>query len=352
MIHFSIRTPDDFHTHLRDDARTPLATAHTAAQFGRAMCMPNLVPPVRTAAKAMEYQSQIMNFVPDGNSFLPLMTLYLTEETPIVEIEKVAANDSILAFKLYPAGATTNSDAGVKNWKNVLPQLQKMAELGVPLCVHGEVTNAEIDIFDREKTFYAEIAPRILDAVPNLKLICEHITTAEAADFVRSSGANVAGTITPQHLLHNRNALLAGGIRPHFYCLPVLKRERHRAALIDLATSGFDRIFAGTDSAPHAQNAKESACGCAGCYTAPVAVELYAAAFHKAINLSNTKSQKIFNDFMSTNGAHFYDLKLNEGTMELRQEGQEIENKYVLVDENELVPLHAGEVIGWWAIRK
>ena len=342
---FELLAADDFHTHLRDDARTPLAARHTAESFARCMAMPNTVPPVTDAADAMAYKAQIDAVKP--HDLQVFYTLYLTEKTTPEMIFAAAANPHIIAVKLYPAGATTNSDNGVRDIFTLPEVLNALSQSGLPLCVHGEVVDDSIDIFDRERVFYATTAPRLLEKHPALKLVAEHITTRDAADFVRSAGANVACTITPQHLLYNRNQLLAGGLRPHYYCLPVLKREEDRAALIALATSGFDRAFAGTDSAPHAQNRKESACGCAGCYTAAQAVGLCAEAFDEAIDLSEGASQMVFEAFMSRNGAQFYGLPVNQKRITIEKKETPIPTHYAMDSGEKLVPLRAGGTVGW-----
>ncbi|WP_122324051.1 dihydroorotase, partial [Pseudomonas coronafaciens] len=273
--------PDDWHIHLRDGAVLPHTVADVARTFGRAIIMPNLVPPVRNAQQADAYRQRILAARPAASRFEPLMVLYLTDQTTPEDIRTAKASGFVYAAKLYPAGATTNSDSGVTSIDKIFPALEAMAEVGMLLLVHGEVTRGEIDVFDREKVFIDEHLRRVVERFPTLKVVFEHITTGEAVQFVNEASANVAATITAHHLLYNRNHMLVGGIRPHFYCLPILKRNTHQASLLDAATSGSNKFFLGTDSAPHAQHAKENACGCAGCYTAYAAIELYAEAFEQ-----------------------------------------------------------------------
>lgn len=271
--------PDDWHLHIRDGAIMEAVLPHTARQFQRAIIMPNLQPPVTTTDQALAYREQILAALPTGSGFIPLMTLYLTDQTSPDEITRASQSGHIVAAKLYPAGATTHSDAGVTQLKNIYPALHAMAEVEMPLLVHGEVTSPAVDIFDRETVFIDQQLSPLINDIPKLKIVFEHITTKEAVDFVTSSADNIAATITPHHLLMNRNAIFQGGVRPHHYCLPVLKRETHRQALIKAATSGNPKFFLGTDSAPHTKSSKESACGCAGIYSAHAAIELYAEAF-------------------------------------------------------------------------
>ena len=278
-MRISITRPDDWHLHLRDDAALAAVLPHSARRFARAIVMPNLRPPVTTVAAAEQYRARILAALPPGSAFEPLMTLYLTDNTPPEEIRRAAQTGCVHAIKLYPAGATTNSDAGVSDLGRCDATLAAMAELGMPLLVHGEVTDPAVDVFDREKAFIDRVLQPLLQSHPDLKVVFEHITTAEAVEFVVACGRRVAATITAHHLLYDRNAIFSGGIRPHYYCLPVLKRESHRQALLHAATSGSGQFFLGTDSAPHARRAKEAACGCAGCYTAHAALELYAEAF-------------------------------------------------------------------------
>ena len=340
MTRLTLTRPDDWHLHLRDGAALAAVAGHSARQFARAIVMPNLKPPVTTVDAALAYRQRILQALPEGAKFEPLMTLYLTESTPLSEVEKAAADPHIQAFKLYPAGATTNSDMGVGSLEKIHPILGAMERHDVPLLVHGEVVDPGIDIFDREKAFIdLELAP-IIRRFPSLRVVLEHATTADAVRFVRESGPNVAATLTAHHLLYNRNALLAGGIRPHFYCLPVLKRESHRLALVEAATSGEAKFFLGTDSAPHPQSQKESACGCAGCYTAHAAIELYAEAFEAAGKLENLEK------FASWNGPDFYRMPRNEETITLEKKPWEIPAEFPFGDER-LTPLKAGETLAW-----
>jgi dihydroorotase len=305
--------PDDWHLHLRDGAMLRAVLPDTAADFARAIIMPNLVPPVATAAAAEGYRARILDALPEGADFRPLMTLYLTEESDPADIRAAAESGLISAVKLYPAGATTNSASGVRDFDKVRPVLETMAEIGLPLCVHGEVTAAEVDIFDREAVFLDTVLDPIRRATPGLRVVLEHVTTAEGVAYVRGGGADIAGTITVHHLVINRNHILAGGIRPHYYCLPVAKRESHRAALVEAATSGEASFFLGTDSAPHPDHAKESACGCAGCYTAPVALPILAHVFEAAGRLDRLAA------FASENGPAFYGLPVNEARLTLEK---------------------------------
>jgi len=340
MTRLTLTRPDDWHLHLRDGAALADVVGHSARQFGRAIVMPNLKPPVTTCEAALAYRGRILQALPEGAEFEPLMTLYLTESTPLAEVAKAAADPAIHAFKLYPAGATTNSDAGVGKLERIYPVLEAMEKWDVPLLAHGEVVDAEIDIFDREKAFIdRELAP-IVRRFPRLRVVLEHATTRDAVQFVRECGPQVAATLTAHHLLYNRNALLAGGIRPHFYCLPVLKRETHRLALVEAATSGEAKFFLGTDSAPHPQALKEAACGCAGCYTAHAAIELYAEAFEAAGKLENLEK------FASCNGPDFYRLPRNQATITLEKSPWEIPQQLPFGTES-LVPLKAGETLAW-----
>ncbi len=332
--------PDDWHLHLRDGAGLASVVGHSARQFARAIVMPNLKPPVTTVDAALAYRQRILQALPAGVEFEPLMTLYLTEATTRVEVARAASDPHVHAFKLYPAGATTNSDAGVASLERIYPVLEAMEQHDVPLLVHGEAVDPGIDIFDRERVFIERELEPITRRFAGLRVVLEHATTADAVRFVRESGPNVAATLTAHHLLYNRNALLAGGIRPHFYCLPVLKRESHRQALVEAATSGEAKFFLGTDSAPHPQNQKESACGCAGCYTGFAAIELYAEAFEAAGKLENLEK------FASHNGADFYRLPRNQGTITLEKTAWEVPNRLPFGGE-QLVPLRAGESVGW-----
>jgi dihydroorotase len=336
----TIRRPDDWHLHLRDGDALRAVLPHTAAQFARAIVMPNLKPPVTTTAQALEYRRRILDALPSGSKFEPLMTLYLTDRTDPAEVDKAKASGAIHGFKLYPAGATTNSDSGVTDIRKVDAVLARMAELGVVLQVHGEVTDPNIDVFDREARFIGAVLAPVIDRHPKLRVVFEHITTRDAVEFVRNARAGVGATITPQHLLMNRNALFTGGIRPHHYCLPVLKTEPDRLALLDAIASGDSRFFLGTDSAPHARHTKEAFCGCAGIYSAHAAIELYAESFDAAGALDQ------LNGFASEHGAAFYGLPLNEGTVTLTKESWDVPASYRF-GSDELVPLRAGEKIFW-----
>ena len=307
----TIRRPDDWHLHLRDGAMLQGVLPETARHFGRAIVMPNLVPPVVTAAQAAAYRDRIMAALPEGMTFQPLMTLYLTEDTDPADVAQAHASGIATAVKLYPAGATTNSASGVANFDKVRPVLEKMAEIGMPLCVHGEVTNSDIDIFDREAVFIDKVLKPIRKKTPDLRVVMEHVTTQNAVDYVRDSSKNLAATITTHHLIINRNHILAGGIRPHYYCLPVAKRERHRIALVQAAISGDQRFFLGTDSAPHTDPAKLQACGCAGIFSAPVTMSCLAEVFDAAGALKKLET------FVSLNGPKFYKLPPNEDTITL-----------------------------------
>uniref|UniRef100_K3WFP8 Dihydroorotase, mitochondrial n=1 Tax=Globisporangium ultimum (strain ATCC 200006 / CBS 805.95 / DAOM BR144) TaxID=431595 RepID=K3WFP8_GLOUD len=335
--------PDDLHHHLRDgDAALALTVPHVSRQFARAIVMPNLVPPVTTTEQALAYHDRILKHVPAerATSFQPLMTLYLTDGTTADEIKRAHASGKVFAVKLYPAGATTNSDSGVTNIENVYPALQAMSEVGMPLLVHGEVTDPSIDIFDREATFIERVLKPLVAKMPQLKIVMEHITTEEAAKFVTQAPANIAATITPQHLLYNRNVIFQGGLRPHKYCLPVLKREKHRLALLEAVASGSKKFFLGTDSAPHIASKKESACGCAGIYSGHAALELYAEAFESIGKL------ELLQGFACEHGADFYGLKRNDGETILKQEEWQVPASYPF-DNSELVPLKAGETMRW-----
>ncbi|KVC66750.1 dihydroorotase [Burkholderia ubonensis] len=339
----TLARPDDWHLHVRDGEMLAAVLPHTARQFGRAIIMPNLKPPVTTTAQAHAYRERILAAVPAGVTFEPLMTLYLTDNTPPDEIRRARESGFVHGVKLYPAGATTNSDHGVTDLAKCAKTLEAMQEVGMPLLVHGEVTDASIDLFDREKVFIDRVMTPLRRDFPGLKVVFEHITTKDAADYVRDADAApglIGATITAHHLLYNRNAIFVGGIRPHYYCLPVLKRETHRVALVEAATSGNPRFFLGTDSAPHARNAKEAACGCAGCYTALHALELYAEAFDNAGALDK------FEGFASFYGADFYGLPRAAETVTLRREPWELPLE-ILAGDTPVVPLRAGESIGW-----
>ena len=340
MDSLTLIQPDDWHVHFRDGE--PLATVvrHTAERFGRALVMPNLVPPVTTVDEARSYRARIMAAIPDFADFNPCMSLYLTPRTTVADVLAASREPHVLGFKLYPAGATTHSEAGVAKLEGIYPILEAMERYGVALMVHGEVTQAEVDIFDREKAFIEDHLAPITERFPELRITFEHITTREAVDFVRNCNPKVAASITAHHLLYNRNALLVGGIRPHFYCLPVLKRERHREALVEAACSGEPKFFLGTDSAPHARGRKEISCGCAGCYTAYAAIELYATAFDQAGALQHLEQ------FASINGARFYGLPVNDRTITLRREPMATPDFFPF-GADQLIPLTAGETVPW-----
>jgi dihydroorotase len=332
--------PDDFHLHLRDGAAMASVLPFTAQQFGRALVMPNLKPPVTTVAMAGDYRDRIIRAIPNGGEFSPLMALYLTDSTTVDEVKRVANSEFVHAFKYYPAGATTNSDSGVTALTKVYPVLEAMQQLGVVLCIHGEVTEPTTDVFDREALFVDGALAQIARDFPALKMVVEHITTQEAADFVAASGANVAATITPQHLLYNRTSMFTGGIRPHLYCLPILKRETHRQALLKAATSGSAKFFLGTDSAPHAKNSKEACCGAAGCFTSHAAIELYAEAFDAASALDK------LDGFASRFGAAFYGLPRNVGQVTVRRQHWTPPNEFSFGGET-IVPLTVGRTLSW-----
>ncbi len=338
----TITRPDDWHLHLRDGQALQTVVPHTAAQFARAIVMPNLRPPITTAQQAADYRERILAAVPEGSSFEPLMTLYLTDNLPPDEIDRARAS-GVVAVKLYPAGATTNSDAGVTDLKKTYRTLEAMQRAGMPLLVHGEVTSPEIDLFDREAVFIDQQLIPLRHDFPELKIVFEHITTRDAAQYVAQAGDYTAATITAHHLLYNRNAIFLGGIRPHFYCLPVLKREEHRQALVAAATGGSDRFFLGTDSAPHPAHLKEHASGCAGCYTSHAAMELYAEAFDAAGALDKLEG------FASFHGPDFYGLPRNTGTLTLQREAWTPPHSYAF-GEAELKPLRSGEPLAWRAL--
>ena len=343
-MEIEIRRPDDWHLHLRDGAAMAAVLPFTAARFARAIVMPNLKPPVTTVGAAIEYRDRILAALPAGAKFEPLMTLYLTDRTDPLEIDKARLVQSVKACKLYPAGATTNSDSGVTDIRHIDDVLARMSETGMPLLVHGEVTARHIDVFDRETRFIDEVLAPTLARFPKLRVVFEHITTARAAEFVRQARDGVAATITPQHLLHNRNAIFEGGIRPHYYCLPILKTEPDREALLAAATSGNPRFFLGTDSAPHAQHTKENACGCAGMFSAHAGIELYAEAFEAAGKLDKLEG------FASDFGADFYGLPRNEERIRLtRREWRPPANYAMGPSEKDgrLVPMRADEPIHW-----
>lgn len=336
----TLTRPDDWHIHFRDGVAMQSVLPDTARVFGRAIAMPNLRPPVTTTALAGEYRARLAAAVPSGRAFEPLMTLYLTDNTSAAEIEKARASGFVHAVKYYPAGATTNSDSGVTDLARAYPALAAMEKAGMPLLLHGEVVDSEIDVFDREAVFIERHLSRIVRDFPALKIVLEHITTKQAAEFVAAAPSNVAATITVHHLLYNRNAMFKGGIRPHYYCLPVLKRETHRQALVAAATSGSPKFFLGTDSAPHAIGAKEASCGCAGLYTAHAAIELYAEAFEDAGALDKLEG------FASFYGADFYGLPRHADTITLKKESWIVPPDIAFGDAR-LVPLRAGEAVRW-----
>jgi len=340
MDRLTLKRPDDWHLHLRDGNAMASVLADSARRFARAIVMPNLQPPVRTTQQALDYRERILGALPDGAEFEPLMTLYLTDDTPPEEIARAKLSGRVFGVKLYPAGATTNSESGVTRLSRCFHTLEKMEELGLPLLVHGESADPHIDVFDREQTFIEEVLGPTVARFSNLKVVLEHITTREAVQYVEVTGDNVAATITAHHLLLNRNALFMGGIRPHHYCLPVLKREEHRDALVEAAVSGNPKFFLGTDSAPHARGAKESGCGCAGIYTAHAAIELYAVAFEEADALDRLEG------FASEFGPRFYGLPANRDSITLVREEWTVPEKLPFGGE-ELVPLRAGETLPW-----
>jgi dihydroorotase len=340
MNDLTITRPDDWHVHLRDGGAMAAVLPDTARRFARAIIMPNLKPPVTTVDHAAGYRDRIMAALPAGMKFEPLMTVYLTDNTSAEEIVRVKQSGFVHAVKYYPAGATTNSDSGVTDLRKAHPAIAAMEEHGVPLLLHGEVTEAVVDVFDREMMFIERHLSRLLKDFPRLKIVIEHITTKQAIEFVRAAPVSVAATITAHHLLYNRNAMFRGGVRPHYYCLPVLKRECHREALVQAATSGNPKFFLGTDSAPHAQTAKESSCGCAGIYTSHAAIELYAEVFESAGALDKLEG------FASHHGADFYGLPRNIEKIRLRKESWPVPQT-IMMDGQLLVPLRAGESVGW-----
>ena len=340
MTTLRIRRPDDWHLHLRDGAHLAAVLPHTAARFARALVMPNLKPPMTTTSALADYRARILQALPAGMRFEPLMTLYLTDRTPPEEVRKARASGFVVGAKLYPAGATTHSDAGVTSIDNVWGALEAMAESGLVLQVHGEVTHPDVDVFDREREFIDRVLSRIVERVPALKVVFEHVTTAAAVEFVRGARPGVAATMTPQHLLMNRNAMFEGGVRPHHYCLPVLKRERDREALVAAATGDDPRFFLGTDSAPHARHTKENACGCAGIFSAHAGIELYAEVFDAAGRLDRLEA------FASERGADFYGVARNQESITLVREEWTVPSSYPF-GADELVPLRAGGTIAW-----
>lgn len=337
--------PDDWHIHLRDGKALKQTVKDAARTFGRAIVMPNLIPPIKNAQQATSYQQRILNECPNNSQFQPLMTLYLTDNTSSNDIKIAKESGNIYAAKLYPAGATTNSDSGVTSLTAIYPTLATMADYGLPLLVHGEVTRPDIDIFDREKYFIDEQLNQLVKEFPNLKIVLEHITTKDAIDFVIEAPVNIAATITAHHLLYNRNDMLVGGIRPHYYCLPIMKRNSHQQALIKAAISGNPKFFLGTDSAPHYQSKKEASCGCAGCYTAYAAIELYTEAFDRANALDKLEN------FASYFGPNFYGLPANQDTITLVRRNWQAPYTIPFGDE-QLIPLRAGEIIQWQCLNE
>jgi dihydroorotase len=340
MDRLQITRPDDWHLHLRDGAHMRAVLADTARRFARAIVMPNLRPPVTTTASALAYRTRILEALPQGTRFEPLMTLYLTDNTPAAEIARAKASGAVHAVKYYPAGATTNSDSGVTDLARCYPVLESMADHGLPLLVHGEVTDPAVDVFDRERVFIERVLEPLVRRFSKLKVVVEHITTREAAQFVREASANVAATITVHHLLLNRNSLFTGGVRPHHYCLPIIKRETHREALVEAAVSGDSKYFLGTDSAPHARHTKETSCGCAGVYTAHAAIELYAEVFERAGALEKLEN------FASVFGPRFYGLPVNEAKITLEKADVRVPEE-IAFGEDALVPFRAGEAVRW-----
>ena len=333
--------PDDWHLHVRSGEMLKSVIGMTAAQMGRAIIMPNLSPPVSNAAQAKQYHQEIMNALPAESNFTPLMVLYLTDNTTPEQVQTAVDGGLVVAAKLYPAGATTNSDSGVTDINNIYPSLEKMQQLGVPLLVHGEVTDAKVDIFDREAVFIEQILSKVIEDLPDLKIVFEHITTKAAVDFVLSSGNNIAATITPHHLLANRNDMLVGGIKPHYFCLPILKRrDPHQLALLKAATSGNAKFFLGTDSAPHAKEHKESDCGCAGILNAHCAIELYATVFDSQNAMDKLEG------FASFFGADFYNLPRNTDTIVLKKQDWVVPSSYAFADST-IVPFMAGKMLNW-----
>lgn len=342
MQEITLLQPDDWHIHLRDGAALEDTVADASRYFGRAIIMPNLTPPIVNAAQAEAYRQRIMERLPAGRGWNPLMVLYLTDQTTPADVAAAVASPNVYAAKLYPAGATTNSDSGVTDLAGLAPVLAAMEEAGMPLLVHGEVTDPDVDIFDREAVFIEQRLAPLSKQFPGLKIVLEHITTEEAADFVREGGPKLAATITAHHLLYNRNHMLAGGIRPHYYCLPILKRDRHQRALTIAATSGQPKFFLGTDSAPHARDMKETACGCAGCYTAHAALELYAEAFEDSGALDKLEG------FASIHGPNFYGLPVNTRKVRLTRQETSVSDELRLGD-HKVRPIRAGETLRWQA---
>lgn len=348
IAQLTIIQPDDWHIHLRDDQALATTVAHAATSFNRVICMPNLVPPVKTTTDAQAYRTRIMQHLQACDipaerkaTFDPRMTLYMTDHTSAQDIEEAVKSGIVQAVKLYPAGATTNSADGVTNINALADVFGAMEKYQLPLLLHGEVTQDHVDIFDREKRFLDEVLVQIIAKFPALKIVLEHITTSDAADFVLAQGNNIAATITPQHMMLNRNHMLLGGIKPHLYCLPILKRESHQKVLLDVATSGSPKFFLGTDSAPHPTDKKETACGCAGCYSSPTALALYATAFDSIGKIDKLEG------FASRFGAQFYGLPLNTNTVTLIKQSMQVPASYPYFDGSTLTPLMAGETLPW-----
>ncbi len=341
MQQLILTQPDDWHLHVRTDTLLKTVINHSAQQFARAIIMPNLPTPITTVKQALAYQREILQATSEPYNFTPLMVLYLTNSTSIEEIQQVATSNIVHAFKLYPAGATTHSAQGITDLNTVFPLFAEMEKYNIPLLIHGEVTDPDIDIFDRERIFIEQKLSLIQKNFPNLRIVLEHVTTKEAVQFIQEMPETLAATITPQHLLYNRNALLVGGIKPHYYCLPILKREKHRQALIKAATSGNPKFFLGTDSAPHLTHNKENSCGCAGCYSAHAAIELYAEVFEQESALDKLEG------FASFYGADFYQLPRNHQTITLEKTDWQVPKSYIISDTNTLTPLKAGEILHW-----
>lgn len=341
MQQLTLVRPDDWHIHFRDGEALDEIVPHHSKRFGRGIVMPNLKPPVTTIAEASAYRQRVIDAIPVGDSFTPLMTLYLTQKTTPETIEKAKESGFIYAVKFYPAGATTNSDAGVTDIFALIPTLQMMAKVNLPLLIHAEVTDPDVDVFDREKRFLESVVKPLLEKVPDLKVVLEHVTTAELANFVVNSGDRIGATVTPQHLLYNRSDIFKGGIHPHLYCLPILKREYHREQLCEIIASGHSRFFLGTDSAPHNQSAKESSCGCAGIFSAPCAIEIYAEIFESLGALEKLEA------FASFNGADFYGVARNSSTITLIKEPWKMPMSYPMDSQNQIIPLKADETLHW-----
>ena len=340
MQEISLIRPDDWHVHFRDGQVLQHTVPHTARVFRRAIAMPNLVPPVKTTAQALAYRERLLAYAPTLSGFEPLMVLYLTDETRAEEIHTAKASGKVVAVKLYPAGATTNSSQGVTDLAKLYPVLEALSETGMPLLVHGEVTRTEVDIFDREQVFIDTVLAPLCQRFPDLRIVLEHITTRDAVQFVAAASAHIAATVTVQHLLYNRNHMLSGGIRPHLYCLPVLKRNVHQQALLDFVSSGSPKLFLGTDSAPHARHTKEQACGCAGCFSAPAALELYTEVFESLGILNKLEA------FASLHGPDFYRLPRNTQRITLRKQSWVLDKELVF-GEQHIVPLKAGDTLHW-----